>query len=68
MIPTLCVYVPENEMCDTTYVHFYPYEMKEAEQTRNRLQKLYPSVHVHIFERELHESPYDRVSQDRELR
>lgn len=68
MISTLCVYVPENDWCDTTYVHFYTYEMYEAEQTRDRLQKLYPSVDVCIFERELYDSPYDRVYEDRSLR
>ncbi len=68
MISTLCVYVPENDDCDTTYVHFYPYEMYEAEQTRDRLQKLYPSADVRIFERELYDSSYDRVYEDRSLR
>lgn len=66
MIDTICVYVPENEIADTQYIHFYPHEMDEAEATRQRLQDLYPSVRVLVFEREC--IPIDRIEDERSLR
>ena len=67
-VNTLCVYVPENELSDTQYVHFYLDEMQAAEQTRNRLQSLYPSVFVRVFERFLCSHADERIEDDRPLR
>ena len=65
MIDAVCVYVPENDAADTQYIHFYPYEMDEAEDTRQRLQDLYPSVSVRVFDRE---TSVERIEDERSLR
>lgn len=65
MTDAICVYVPENDHADTQYVHFYPYEMDAAEVTRQRLQDLYPSVLVRVFDRE---TSVERIEDERSLR
>ena len=61
----LCVYVPENSFADTQYVHFYPHEMNAAENTRQRLQALYPEVVVSISDRV---TSVERIEDERSLR
>jgi len=64
---TICVYVPENDVCDTTYIHFYLHEMHAARKTRDFWQGLCPSANVRIWdEREIHD--LCRVEEDRVLR
>ena len=66
MHKTICVYVPENDVCDTTYIHFYLYEMYAARKTRDLWQGLCPSANVRITEREIYD--LRRVEDDRVLR
>lgn len=68
MNSALCVYVPENNHCDTTYVHFYLDEVDAAESTCAKFKALYPSVRVSIFERQLCSDVVERVESDRPLR
>ena len=68
MNSALCVYVPENDYCDTTYVHFYLDELDAAESTCAKFMALYPSVRVSIFERQLCSDVVERVEVDRPLR
>jgi len=65
MTDAICVYVPENDLADTQYVHFYQDEMEDAEDTRCRLQSLYPSVVVRVFDRE---TSVERIEDERSLR
>jgi hypothetical protein len=63
----LCVYVPENSLSDTQYVHFYLHEMDAAVTCAERLQDLYPEVfdEVKIFERA---TSVERIEDERSLR
>ena len=61
----ICVYVPENSLADTQYVHFYPHEMDDAITCAVRLQALYPEVLVNIFERA---TSVERIEDERSLR
>ena len=61
----LCVYVPENSLADTQYVHFYLHEMDDAMTCAKRLQDIYPEVLVNIFERA---TSVERIEDERSLR
>jgi len=61
----ICVYVPENSLADTQYVHFYLHEMDDATTCAGRLQDLYPEVLVKIFERA---TSVERIEDERSLR
>ena len=61
----ICVYVPENSLADTQYVHFYPHEMDDAITCAVRLQALYPEVLVNISERA---TSVERIEDERSLR
>jgi hypothetical protein len=61
----LCVYVPENSLADTQYVHFYPYEVDDAIRCARRMQNLYPEVPVTIFKRQ---TSFERIEDERLLR
>ena len=63
---TICVYVPENDVRDTTYIHFYLHEMHAARKTRDFWQGLCPSANVRITERVIDD--LRRVEDDRVLR
>ena len=63
----ICVHVPENDYCDTTYVHFYLDEVIAAQSTAYKYRALYPSVDVQIFERYLYDA-VERIEFDRPLR
>ena len=62
----LCVYVPENSLADTQYVHFYLHEMDAAITCAERLQDLYPEVLVKIGERTIFSK--ERIEDERSLR
>ena len=65
MTDAICVYVPENSLADTQYVHFYPHEMDAALTCAERLQVLYPEVSVKISERA---TSVERIEDERSLR
>ncbi len=61
----LCVYVPENSLADTQYVHFYLHEMDDARTCANRLQDIYPEVGVRIS---IRTTSVERIEDERSLR
>ena len=65
MTDAICVYVPENSLADTQYVHFYPYEMTDALKCAERLQNLHPEVPVAIF---IRQTSIERIEDERSLR